>query len=86
MKGKIAMKTGGVVMPNRDGTGPNGMGPCTGWRAAACSGYGKWGLVRPRLNAEIGRGYGNRQRLFSSRGVLRCARFAIGWIRHNRTR
>ncbi len=52
-------------MPGRDGTGPRGMGPATGWGLGPCAneetmqrGYGRGGGFGRR--ARFGKGAGNR--------------------------
>lgn len=53
----ISIIKGGIEMPARNGTGPRGMGPMTGWGRGWCAGGGG-----------MGRGFGGYGRFGMGRG------------------
>jgi hypothetical protein len=59
------VKNGGVIMPRRDGTGPNGYGPLTGRRMGNCN-------RRDGNRTGFGMGYGrNLQSSYTKEDLLK---------------
>lgn len=57
----IKLRRGGEIMPNRDGTGPEGKGPKTGRGMGNCAGSNKTNVARPRLGLGPRNGQGRRE-------------------------
>lgn len=71
-------------MPRRDGTGPMGMGPMTGWGTGFCTGAGKPGFRNPALAHGMGLGLGRgfRRAAWLAGLVPGCGYLAYRWANH----
>lgn len=78
----IDIPKGGQIMPGRNGTGPQGLGPMTGWGAGSCGGqrettnFGGGRGWQCGLGRGLQRGFGGR-----GRGRLAYAPGQQGWRR-----
>lgn len=70
-------------MPRRDGTGPMGNGPKTGWGAGYCTGDTAPSYVNPMPGRDFGRGSGRRRGWGHGRGLGRCGREGGFFMRPN---
>jgi len=73
-------------MPEKDRTGPMGMGPKTGRGAGFCTGFKITGNNNPIIERAMwfGRGWGYKRRLWLAGLLSGCAYLAYRWSIRNR--